>query len=114
MKSIKLPTGTFTFTRLSDGQGFWICLEGKDPTSCGNASTRNQIVSVDFSKELTDLAIERGIGTVNDFVRCIEKPKYAPVHIPKEPKDNKGRIRFAINPFKLAKAAPTEAEVVAA
>jgi hypothetical protein len=101
MFKLNVKGSVFTFMRLSDGQGFWICEKGKIPNAMGYTTSRNTIVPADFGMELTAMAIEQGIGKPKDFARTVETPKYAPVHIAKEPKIKNGMIKFAFNPFKM-------------
>lgn len=102
MITVNFRGSVFAFTRLSDGEGHWVCEQGKIPASLGYTTSRNTIVPADFAMELTALAIEKGLGVAKDFARTLEKVKYAPVHIPKEGKDKQGRIKFAFNPFKMS------------
>lgn len=106
MISVKVQGNVFAFDRSHEtGEGFWICTQGKDPTSVGNITTRNRIVALDFAKELTQKAVDQGLGTFGDFVPVIRKEKHKPVSIAKEPKIKDGKIRFGFNPFKSAPVA---------
>lgn len=100
MASVNMKGGVFSFTRDHNGEGFWYCVAGKDPTSLGGVSSINLAVAAEFACEVTARAIELGLGTAKDFAKIVESPKYAAVHIPKEPKIKNGMIKFAFNPFK--------------
>ena len=100
MASVNMKGGVFSFTRDHNGEGFWYCVAGKDPTSLGGVSSINLAVAAEFACEVTARAIELGLGTAEDFAKIVESPKYAAVHIPKEPKIKNGMIKFAFNPFK--------------
>lgn len=78
---LRNDNGTFSryeFVRDITGFGDWVCVSGKIPGSVGSNSSAGIIVDVEHAKDLTTLAVLRGIGKAEDFSRTLASvPKAA-------------------------------------
>lgn len=89
----------FSFERDQLGHGDWVILKGKCPGLIGTV-TPNVIVPLLFARELTQVAIQKGLGSPEKFASVIVKPKVQRVSL--SPRKKTINIKGAFNPFKMS------------